>query len=116
MASSPFTIKELGQPGAQRAVADFTCPKCSQFTRFAPRDETPDGGFICPHCGLEVTINGARLSDYQRQLDSIDSGLRDFAGRVRDRVTRAASDLADDPDGKNMKPGRGRRSRAGRCR
>ncbi|MEO1365756.1 MAG: hypothetical protein AAFX50_01175 [Acidobacteriota bacterium] len=95
MASSPFTIKEIGQPGALRAVADFTCPKCSQFTRFFPRDETPDGGFVCPHCGLKVDIKGTRLSDYQRQLDIVDGSLRDFAGRVRDRVVRAASDLAD---------------------
>ncbi|MEM1181255.1 MAG: TFIIB-type zinc ribbon-containing protein [Acidobacteriota bacterium] len=95
MASSPFTIKEIGPPGAQRAVADFTCPKCGQFSRFTVRDETPDGGFICPHCGLEVEIRGTRLSDYQDHLDAIDGGLRDFAGRIRDKATRAASDLAD---------------------
>ena len=104
---NPFTIKEIGRPGAQQAVADFTCPKCGEFTRFTTRDETPDGGFVCPHCGLKVSINGTRLSDYQQQLEAIDRSLHDFAGRVRDRVKRAAEDItaetadeaANDPDG-----------------
>ena len=90
---NPFTIKEIGRPGAQQAVADFTCPKCGEFTRFTVRDEKPDGGFVCPHCGLKVSITGTRLSDYQEHLNAIDRSLHDFGGRVRDRVKRAAEDI-----------------------
>ncbi|MEM6797229.1 MAG: hypothetical protein AAF725_24875 [Acidobacteriota bacterium] len=96
---SPFTVSEVGEPGALRAVADFTCPKCSRHTRFTPHQERPDGGFSCPHCGLVVKIRGATLSDYQRQLDEVNASLADFTHRVKRQVKKVADGLAAESDG-----------------
>lgn len=98
MPSNPFVIREIGPPGSQTAVADFTCPKCEGETRFTTSHERGDGGFVCPHCGLKVNIQGPRLSDYQEQLDQIDANLDDFSQRVEEKVRRAARDLAGGSD------------------
>ena len=103
-ASSPFTITEVGPPGALQAVADFTCPRCSEFTRFFVRHENEDGGFTCPKCELDVVIRGSRLSDYQQQLDAINDSLGDFSHRIERKMRRAAEDIAADPDGEDEVP------------
>ncbi|MCG8456781.1 MAG: hypothetical protein MI919_10920 [Holophagales bacterium] len=95
---NPFTISEIGEPGALRAVADFTCPRCGAHTRFHVRDEDPEGGFTCPHCELGIQIEGVRLSDYQRRLDSLDAGLGEFADSVRQRLTAAAERMVTEAE------------------
>lgn len=91
--ANPFTISEVGEPGSLRAVADFTCPKCSQHTRFTPFDQDDEGGFTCPHCQLLVKINGPRLSDYQLQLDAINNNLATFTDTVQRKLRLAASEI-----------------------
>ena len=96
MSSNPFTIGEVGEPGSLRAIADFSCPKCSRHTRFTPEDQDIDGGFTCPHCGLLVSITGARLSDYQAQLDAINASLSNFVGTVERKVGLAAREITEE--------------------
>lgn len=90
---NPFTIGEVGEMGSLRAIADFTCPRCGGHTRFHVHDEQDDGGFVCSHCGLRVEVEGARLSDYQRQLDGLNAGLGNFAADVRERLQAGAEHL-----------------------
>ena len=92
---SPFTVREVGEPGSLRAIADFTCPKCGQHTRFKPQDEDADGGLTCPHCGLHVAVTGTRLSDFQAHLDEINASLGQFGRDVAERVQRAARKIAE---------------------
>ena len=91
---SPFTVSEIGEPGNLRAIADFTCPRCQGHTRFFTKDEREDGGFVCPRCGLVIEIEGSLLSDYQRQLDSLNEGLGNFAQQVGERLRAGAERLA----------------------
>ncbi|MEM1204686.1 MAG: hypothetical protein AAGN66_15775 [Acidobacteriota bacterium] len=98
-AASPFTVGETGEVGTLEAYADFTCPKCGRHTRFTVRDETADGGFRCPHCGLEVSIRGTTLSDYQAQLDQLNASVRDFAADAKARFEKAAERLVKDAEG-----------------
>lgn len=93
MTANPFTISEVGEPGALRAVADFTCPQCSKHTRFTPYDQDEEGGFTCPHCELSIKINGPRLSDYQLQLDAINANLATFTQTVQRKLHKAASEI-----------------------
>lgn len=96
--SSPFTISELGEPGSLVAVANFTCPKCENHSRFFAHDQAEDGSFTCGHCGLNIQIRGMRLSDYQEQLDAINSSLGDFAANITDRVKKASQRLGETVD------------------
>lgn len=93
-AVNPFTISEIGEPGRLRAVADFTCPRCQGHTRFFPEHETEDGHFVCSHCRLVIEIEGALLSDYQRQLDALNAGLGNFAAELTDRLKAGVESLA----------------------
>lgn len=90
---NPFTISEIGEPGSMVAVADFSCPRCSGHTRFQAHDQAADGSFTCSHCDLVIHIRGARLSDYQEQLDAVNASLGDFASRVTRKVQGAAQRL-----------------------
>lgn len=91
--ANPFTISEIGEPGSLVAVADFTCPKCSGHSRFFAHHQGDDGSFVCSHCQLLINIRGTRLSDYQDQLDAINSSLGDFTAKVTDRVQKASQRL-----------------------
>ncbi|MEM8931135.1 MAG: hypothetical protein AAGE94_08165 [Acidobacteriota bacterium] len=93
--AGPFTVGEQGEPGSLTAYADFTCPTCSEHTRFFARDQDADGGFTCPHCGLTVVIRGTRLSDYQAQLDVINADVRRFAAEARQKLARATHELLE---------------------
>lgn len=93
--ASPFTVGEQGDPGSLNAYADFTCPRCDEHTRFFVRDEGEEGGFRCPHCALDVTIRGTRLSDYQQALDAINADVRRFAAETRHKLGRATHELLE---------------------
>ncbi len=99
--ANPFTISEIGEPGSLVAVADFTCPKCGEHSRFFAHHQGQDGSFECAHCRLVIHIRGTRLSDYQEQLDAINASLGDFTAKVTDRVKKASQRLGstvEEPD------------------
>jgi transcription elongation factor Elf1 len=98
MTSNPFRIFEVGEPGKQQAVAEFTCPKCGEISRFTAESEDANGDFVCPHCELAIQIQGARLSEYQKQLDSIDAQLGGLASEVEKRIRKAAEEIAAEAD------------------
>ncbi len=95
MSDNPFTVREIGEPGALKAIADFVCPKCLRPTRFTPYDELPEGGFECPHCQLLIQIEGARLSDFQAQLDAINASLGGFVDKIQDKMQTVAEDIGE---------------------
>lgn len=61
------TTTPSGQQAAQR-ISGMNCPVCRMFVPISISQLLYDGGIMCPHCGLMMTIN---KSQSKQALDAL---------------------------------------------
>lgn len=78
MMQKPTTVPS-GQQAGQR-VSGMNCPVCQMFVPISISQLLYDGGIMCPHCGLMMTIN---KSQSRRALDALKK-VEDATKKVRE--------------------------------
>lgn len=68
-----------GQAAGQR-VSGMDCPACRMFIPISISQLLYDGGIMCPHCGLMMTINKSQSRQALEALKKVE----DAAKRVRE--------------------------------
>jgi len=68
------------QQVAASRISGMNCPVCQNFIPISVHQLLHEGGIMCPHCGLSMTIN---KSQSKRALDALEK-VEEATKRVKD--------------------------------
>lgn len=71
------------KPGAAQRVSGMNCPVCQMFIPISIPQLLYEGGIMCPHCGLMMTIN---KSQSKQALDALKK-VEDATKKVKESQT-----------------------------
>ena len=83
MQQNSFPAHNGLQPASGQQVGGMKCPACQGFIPISVHQLLHEGGIVCPHCGLSMTINKAQSKRALEALEKVEAATR----KVRETET-----------------------------